>query len=351
MTRKPRIPFPLPAFLCIFSFLLTSQLHGQELAQVERKLISLSKAFLGNQSLQEKLEVNKQFTSTLRACLSQNESFNYPFDSLNTVSHLYAADKSFRVFTWQLTDRVNDPIPQTLNYFFGLIQRKWVNAGGREEMVVIPLIEITEIPTDIENRVLDQNSWLGGIYYPARFGPNIPATSIKYIDPSTGKKVKSTAYIVMGWNGYDASSNFKFVDVITPDPTDKNRIIFGANIFFFDLVPKYRAVFRYSDNAPFSLNYGYVKHGLGKLFRKKMIVYDHLSRPSSGRRLGTTFAMGPDGSYDALNFFKRGGYFEWYRNIQIAEKYNSKVTQQLLDKQRERERKSLQSAGIPTGNK
>lgn len=351
MTWKSRLHFPLPTVMLILSFLWNSPLWGQDLPTVERELIKLSTAFLGNQSLADKLEINKQFTSSLRACLSQKESFNYPFDSLATISHLYASDKSFRVFTWQLTDRVTEPIPQTLNYFFGLIQRKWVDEQGQEEMVVIPLIEITEIPLDIENRVLDQNSWLGGLYYPARFGPDIPAKTIKYVDPSTGKKVKSTAYIVMGWNGYDAASNFKFVDVITPDPNKKNRVIFGANIFFFDLVPKYRAVFRYSDNAPFSLNYGYVKHGIGKLFKKRMIVYDHLSRPSSERRTGAMFAMGPDGSYDALNFFQRGGYYEWYRNIQIAEKYNSKVTQQLLDKQRERERKNLQSAGIPTGNR
>ncbi len=350
MNRKfipPSYPMLL-ALICLCSpFRL---LWGQDFSRVERELVELSHSFLSSQDLEEKLTVNKEFTSTLLKSLKNPKSFSYPFDSLTSVSRLYASDRSFRIFTWQLTDQVNEPIPQTLNYFFGLFQRKWINANGKEEIVVIPLIEMTEIPTDIENRVLDQNSWLGGLYYPARFGQDIPAKTIKYVDPRTGKKVKSTAYIVMGWNGYDGSSNFKFVDVITPDPQNKNRIIFGANIFFFDLVPKYRAVFRYSDNAPFSLNYGYVKHGLGKFFRKRMIIYDHLAQPSSSRRTGSTFALGPDGSYDALNFYNGGGYFEWYRNIQIAEKYNSKLTQKMLEKQQERERKSLQSAGISVGN-
>ncbi|MEM9720770.1 MAG: hypothetical protein AAGA10_16020 [Bacteroidota bacterium] len=329
-------------FFTSFSFILS-----QPLPEIERELKALSMAFLDTLSLSEKLKINKQFTSKLKSCLTRSESFAYPFDSLATVSSLYASDKSFRIFTWQLTERVNDPIPQTLNYFFGLFQRKWIDQAGEEELVIIPLIELSKIPVDIENRILDQNNWLGGLYYPARFGPDIPLLNIKYLDPSTGKKVKTPAYVAMGWNGYDAISNFKFVEVITPDPEVKDRIIFGANIFFYDLVPKYRVVFRYSDNAPFSLNYGYAKWGPGKLFRKRMVIYDHLANPNSNRRPGTPFALGPDGSYDALNFFKRGGYFEWYRNIEIAENYNSKLTQKMLQEQQSRERKRLQSVGLP----
>ena len=337
-------------FFVILLFIPPNPAICQSLSKVEKEMQELSLNFLGPLPLEEKLTFNKQFTAKLIACLSQPESFSFPFDSLEVVSRLYASDQSFRIFTWQLTEHVKDPIPQVINYFFGLFQRKWIDENGKEELVVIPLIELPKIPVDIENRILDQNNWLGGLYYPARFGPDIPLLKIKYRDPATGKKIKTPAYLAMGWNGNDAVSNFKFVEVITPDPKVKDRIIFGANIFFYDLVPKYRVAFRYSDNAPFSLNYGYAKWGPGKLFRKQMIIYDHLANPNSDRRPGSPFAMGPDGSYDALNFFKRGGYFEWYRNIEIAEKYNSKLTQRMLQEQQTRERKKFQSVGLPVDN-
>ena len=37
----------------------------------------------------------------VRALVSKN-SFYYPFDSLVTISKLYAPDSSFKIFTWQL---------------------------------------------------------------------------------------------------------------------------------------------------------------------------------------------------------------------------------------------------------
>ena len=57
-----------------------------------------------------------------------------------------------------------------------------------------------------------------------------------------------------------------------------------------------------------------------------MIVYDHLGTPKPGdRRLTKVEEIGPDGSYDALYFYKKGGYFEWYRNVELADKYLSKL--------------------------
>jgi len=320
--------------------------HGQSLPEIERELKTLSQSFYELGPLEPKLTQNKKFTQLLKKVLQTEEGFTYPFDSLETVSHLYAEDNTFRIFTWQIIDRSKEKEPgEYYHYYFGLVQRRWINPQGDTEWVVIPLIELPKISLDIENRVLDNRGWLGGLYYPPRFGEKIAKRVIKFLDLETGKKVKQTAYLLFGWNGFDASSNIKFVDILTLDPNDKNRIYFGANIFFFDIVAKYRAVFRYSDNAPFNLNYGYVKSGLFDLFKKKMIVYDHLSSPDQGRSFGG-WSMGPDGSYDALEFRKQGGYYEWLRDVDLASKFDNKMTKKYQATEKEKARKELEEAGI-----
>ena len=44
---------------------------------------------------------DSQFIRMLVRTLKQPNSFYYPFDSLETISRLYAPDSTFRIFTWQ----------------------------------------------------------------------------------------------------------------------------------------------------------------------------------------------------------------------------------------------------------
>ena len=37
------------------------------------------------------------------------------------------------------------------------------------------------------------------------------------------------------------------------------------------------------------------------------------------------YELGPDGSYDAISYYKKyGGYFEWYRKVDIADNHSGK---------------------------
>ena len=47
------------------------------------------------------------FTKMLVRALKEPHSFYYPFDSLQTISRLYAPDSSFRIFTWQVVKDEN----------------------------------------------------------------------------------------------------------------------------------------------------------------------------------------------------------------------------------------------------
>jgi len=107
------------------------------------------------------------------------------------------------------------------------------------------------------------------------------------------------------------------------DPEDKNRVIFGADVFYFSAIPKFRAIFNYSEYSPFSLNYNWVK--VGPVKKANMIVYDHLGTPKGKKaEMKEVWELGSDGSLDGLYFYKRKGIFEWHRDVQLAEKYISK---------------------------
>ena len=389
-------------FFLLFVSLLPLGMQAQRpLPEIERELNDWAQEILYHDSLEHKLAQNKRFASTLFKTLQRPESYRYPFDSLKTISILRAEDNSFRIFTWQIVD-IKQPgtrYGEQVHYYFGLIQRQYETQRGEIEYVVIPLIERQEIPPGVENMVLDNTQWLGGLYYPPKYnddelvkhtfkhyapkgrGPQSYQDAFQAIEENYEqlsdrdqrrlehmdrkqrdqiaqqeasernqtrklKKVKRDMYVLLGWNGLDHRSNLKFVDVLSFDPRDSSRAIFGANVFFFDpLVAKHRALFRYSEYSPFSLNYAYVQHGLFPWSKKRMIVYDHLAMPGNGeRKLKEIWEMGPDGSYDALYF--RKSRFNWLTNIDLAEDYNNKVTRKALEEQQERERERLKKAGI-----
>src|SRR5689334_12876720 len=45
---------------------------------------------------------DSNFTRILVRALIQDKSFQFPFDSLKTISKVYSPDSSFRIFTWQV---------------------------------------------------------------------------------------------------------------------------------------------------------------------------------------------------------------------------------------------------------
>ncbi|MEM6263272.1 MAG: hypothetical protein AAGI38_12240 [Bacteroidota bacterium] len=392
--------------ICAFSLCLllfaTSSAQQMSLPQVEERLKTLAKDILYHDSLDYKIAQNKQFATLLISTLKRPESYTYAFDSLETVSILKAEDNAFRLFTWHIVDRNPEIIRgEAYHYYFGLVQRKFVNADKQTEYIVIPLLEMPELPVGVENMITDNYNWVGAQYYLPKYQKNIPRLSIKsnsrrvrqqnrletrYTVRTRADKMKSDSlymigqgwqqegrkrnqsiYLLFGWNGFDAQTNYKVVDIMSFDLNDKERVIFGAGIFFFDpLVAKQRAIFRYSDNAPFSLNMAYVKKS--PLKKKRMIVYDHLSQPNNTRTtVANMWDLGPDGSYDALEFIKSGGYFKWYKDVELAEKYNrklnnqqklvnkiynrqdkrgAKLTQKYLQEQSEAEQKRIKDAGI-----
>lgn len=326
-------------FIALLIFPGAALFAQQSLPEIEQELQVLSRDILTHDSLSFKIQQNKLFTRLMIETLKRPESFDYPFDSLKTISILEPEDHSFRIFTWHMVDKnYNEYYGEQYHYYFGLVQRKY-EENGKTEFLVIPLVELRTIPRGVENSVLDNGSWLGALYYKPKYHDYIPSYTVKAIDYRNGKpkNVKNTVYLLLGWNGNDEKSNYKIADVLSFDPKDKNRVLFGADIFYFDQIPKYRALFKYSEYAPFSLNYSYVQDG-GK--KKKMIVYDHMGTPKQGdQKMEDVFETGADGSYDALYFYKKVGYFEWYRNVSLADKYISSENRKQQEEVRRNQQK------------
>jgi hypothetical protein len=334
--------------------------QGKTIQQVEKELAPMARLLLNSDSIDLKIDLNKRFVERMTNLLQRPESYNYAFDSLTSISRLRPEDESFRIFTWYLVDRGDGYYARNAHYHFGLVQRRFVGVGGKVHYLVIPLMELEQIPTGIENMVTDNLSWFGALYYAPKKYPYLRAydgyylklvpkegsvstngtqtadvvkfvpgrfnqrsvTQGQMLNVNTHERVKQYVryYTLMGWNGWDDRANYKLVDILSFDEADSMKIHFGAPMFYFDNIPKARAVFKYGEYAPFTLNESLVRSGWFKFGKRRMIVFDHLAAPKNVNPTDT-WEMGPDGTIDGLSYYKRwGGYFEWYRTVENAEK-------------------------------
>ncbi|MDP5171506.1 MAG: hypothetical protein NWR72_14770 [Bacteroidia bacterium] len=345
----------------LFSLIIlsaTTALAQRPLPEIERELATLASDILLNDSLTIKIKQNKLFARLLISTLERADSYHYPWDSLQTVSVLTAEDDAFRIFTWHIVDRnYNQYRGEQYHYYFGLIQRKITKANGETDYVVIPLIENAPLVPGVENMQLDNKHWLGALYYPLRnHNKTIPAYTTKTRSMTTrgdsmyvlgqgwvtgeakAKTRKTTYYLLLGWNGGDNLVNYKMAEALYFDEDDPTKVIFGAGIFYFDAYnPRMRALFRYQENSPFSLNMGMVKSGggLGKK-SEEMIIYDHMGVPNfkEGEPV-SIYQAGPDGAYDGFWFDKKQAGFRWFQNVELADNITSDMAKEISENQEE----------------
>ena len=205
--------------------------------------------------------VNK-FIPTLVKALKVKNSFDYPFERLKSVSILYPADSTFRVFTWQLYVNESD------YRYYGAIQ---MNSGA---LKLIPLIDRSFEVIDLEQEILSAEKWYGALYY-----------NIKEFDTPAGKK-----YLLFGYDGYSFFTKRKVVDVLS---FQNGKAAFGAPVFIsedpdYPFLPKNRLVLTYSAEASVKTNYD------GHL---DLIIHDHLIEMASGIASQGPVKL-PDGSYE-----------------------------------------------------
>ncbi|MBL0056699.1 MAG: hypothetical protein IPP31_11060 [Chitinophagaceae bacterium] len=150
----------------------------------------------------DRLKADSTFTRILMRALKTNRSFQFPFDSLYTISRLYAPDSSFRIFTWQLV--INDNVIRQ----HGAIQMNTPDGSLKR----FPLIDKSDVTVSIEDTVGDHMGWIGAVYY-------------KIIQTRRGNQ---QVYTLLGYDEYNIRANRKIMEVLT---FVNGEPVFGGNYF------------------------------------------------------------------------------------------------------------------------
>ena len=145
------------------------------------------------------------FTKMFVRALKTPYSFYYPFDSLQTISIIYAPDSSFRVFTWQLV------INEELTIQHGAIQMNMPDGL----LKLFPLIDKTEKIKEPQDTVTDNKTWIGAVYY-------------RIIEKQNDGK---NYYTLLGYDENTIFSTKKLIDVLT---FEDGKPVFGGPYFNFD---------------------------------------------------------------------------------------------------------------------
>jgi hypothetical protein len=209
------------------------------------------------------------FIRTFVKALKTPYSFEYPFDSLQTISRLYAPDSSFRIFTWE--------IQRDESYYRqeGAIQMKTHDGS----LKLFPLFDASDFAAAPADSVRTNRDWIGAIYY------NIVMKEFK------GKKY----YTLFGFDDNDFTTTRKWLDVLTFNAN--GQPVFGGN--FFDYKddelkapqPVKRFLMEYKKDAKARMNYDP---------DMDMIVFDHLISESNEPQ--KKFTLIPDGDYEGFKW-------------------------------------------------
>jgi hypothetical protein len=208
------------------------------------------------------------FIRMLVRSLKIPNSFYYPFDSLETISKLYAPDSSFRIFTWQIKKDV---------YVFlqrGAIQMRTEDGS----LKLFPLHDVSMFTKKPADSVRGANNWIGAIYY-------------RIIQKKVNGK---NIYTLLGFDDFTINSNKKWMDVLTFD--ELGQPVFGGPYFSFkndsakaakNLTVRF--YIEYKKEASTTFNYD---------SSLDMVIYDHLISETEEPNRKETYV--PDGDYEGF---------------------------------------------------
>src|SRR3982750_2815884 len=127
----------------------------KSLKQQEEVMAPYAKDMIFADQAEDRLLADSSFTRMFVKALRTPYSFEYPFDSIITVSKVYAPDSSFRIFTWQF-ERDESYFRQR-----GAIQMKTKDGS----LKLFPLIDASQFTSNLTDSVRSNTNWIGAIYY------------------------------------------------------------------------------------------------------------------------------------------------------------------------------------------
>ena len=241
----------------------------RQLLSQEQELKIYSDSMINAATAQARFRADSNLVKGLVRALKVRNSFFHPFDSLKTVSRLYAPDSSFRIFTWQLKKD---------DYVFlqkGAIQMNTTDGS----LKLFPLFDYSMFTAKATDSVRTNTNWIGSIYY-------------KIIQ----KEYRGVNYYtLLGFDDYSISSNKKWLEVLT---FKNNKPAFGGYFISFknDTLKK-------PAQARFSLEYKKEASALLTYDSELgILVFDHLISESEEPGKKNTYI--PDGTYEGFKWEK-----------------------------------------------
>jgi len=237
---------------------------GQQMLKFQDSLVSLGFDLVNKETEPDRITANYTFIKTLVGALKTQNSFNFTFDSLKTVSVLPSPDGTFRIFSWYVQ---NDD--ESYRYY-GTIQMRTPDG----KLQLFPLVDYTPFMKSAADTVTTNDKWYGAKYYTI-----IPVT----------RNVRSPYYILLGWKGNNIESTKRVIEVLS---FKDGKAYFGMPVFDGDKdrPNKQRIIFEYSKQVSMILNY---------VPEDGRIVFDHLAPPDPNLK-GKFDSYGPDMSYDGF---------------------------------------------------
>ena len=258
--------------ICSLSLFLVAQALGQpsgnknqqQLMAFQDSLKQISYKMVNDSIEPERYNASFKLIKTLVSALKIPYSFNFPFDSLKSISIQSSSDKRFRIFGWHVMN--NDGSYR----YYGTIQMN--KPDGKLEL--FPLIDYTSVFKNPSDSATTHDKWFGAQYY-------------KII--SVLNNVPIPYYILLGWKGNTIKSTKKIIEILY---FKDGKAHFGMPVFDGDPdnLKKKRIIFEYDRRASMFLNYEPTTN---------TIVFDHLAPPDPQLK-GKFELYGPDFSYDGF---------------------------------------------------
>lgn len=241
----------------------------QELQKIENEIKNNANEMVAAEEAIDRYRADSLFTRGLVRALRTPNSFYYSFDSINTISKVYAPDSSFKIFTWQLMKDFTS-IRQK-----GAIQMRTSDGS----LKLIPLLDNSDVSENLYDSVRNNQRWIGAIYY-------------KIILKTFNNK---NYYTLLGFDDNNEKSSKKWIEVLTFDKDGTPQ--FGGRYFQYpndELKPRqpaFRFAIEYKKDARARMNYD---------AEMDIIVFDHLM--SEEKDASRRHTLIPDGDFEGFRW-------------------------------------------------
>jgi hypothetical protein len=260
----------LLAFHSLYAQNIPNNEDIKQLRQIESAIKPWGDSMIRAEEWIDRFRADSIFTKGLVRALRVPFSFRYTFDSINTISKLYAPDSSFRIFTWQ--------IMKDFSYYRqkGAIQMHTEDGS----LKLFPLFDFSDFTKAPNDSVRDAQHWIGAIYYRI------------ILKTFNNKKY----YTLLGSDENNERSNKKWIEILTFDESGNPQ--FGGRCFNYpanDPVkprqPVYRFCLEYKKDGGVRMNYDP---------KYDAIIFDHLVSENEDPRNAASLI--PYGSYEGFKW-------------------------------------------------